>query len=300
VRARTLLTLLVIYGGSFLFGYAITLNSERVGLVNHKIDPFQSERKGPAISHGISSTKNILVFDKSPRHSDCSSIDDIPSVVCGYGMRAEVNRLIWYQYKVGRLYILVTVGRFSEWITWREVFPQTNIEVIPSRYFHSVRFSFVLLDDSYVPSDRSSILHICSLANMEVDLCRKLRLVDFRIDLHFCQLATHNLPLTISKNCIDYRCERGECNEWFSSCAANHIAKRVEYVYNYNDQERQRAEQYHSYVGIGLIVCVFGLVFVEKGVQFIEHNRSRVLPILGFFLFMFGVFLLWRGGLYIL
>jgi hypothetical protein len=116
---------------------------------------------------------------------------------------------------------------------------------------------------------------------------------------HNSQLPVHDLPLIVCKNCINYRGEGSECDERLHTRSDSKIIQRIQYVYARADQRDPGEPHSRHSIWLEVAICLLGLMFVEKGFQWISC-KEKVIGVLGLFSLMGGIYLLWVFGLNVL
>lgn len=113
---------------------------------------------------------------------------------------------------------------------------------------------------------------------------------------HNSQLLVHDLPLIVCKHCINNRGERGEGDERLQLRSDSKIIERIQYIHADADQLRPGEPRSRHSIWLQAAICLFGLMFVEKGLQWITR-KDKVIGVLGLFSLCGGMYLLWIFGL---
>ena len=134
----------------------------------------------------------------------------------------------------------------------------------------------------------------CSPRKSEPRSLRDIHLIE--LIAHNSQLLVHDLPLIVCENRINYRGERGECDEGLQPRSDSKIIERIQYVHAGADQRSPDESRSRHSIWLEAAICLLGLMSVEKGLQWITR-KDKVIGVLGLFSLCSGMYLLWVFGL---
>jgi hypothetical protein len=112
----------------------------------------------------------------------------------------------------------------------------------------------------------------------KITLRRDLLFGQLASGFHFNQLAAHNIPLAISKDRVDDGGGRGKSNERLHSSPDAELVESIGNVEAAGQQEPNEGRN----IWFGAIICVLGVVSVEKGLQLMARPECirRVIGLL--------------------